>query len=287
MNSVGRWRLRARCYLSTTVAVARAAMPSRRPVKPRPSVVVALTPTRPTSMPRIAAMRRAHGVAVGRDLRGLAQERHVDIGDAAAPARTRRAASARKMCEAAPFQRGSLSGKMLADVAVADGAEQGVGQRVQGDVGVGMAFERVGVGDAHAAQPDMIAGREAVHVEALAGAHVAAGAACDWLGHGEVLRRGELAVGVAAGHQRDGRPAHSATAASSVKSKRPAAAAARARRGWRRSGSPAASARATGPRGRRCRRQCGRRPARFSVSATGTAAMAPGCLSSAAMTRGR
>ena len=66
----------------------------------------------------------------------------------AAAARTRRRASARKRCEGAPFQRGSRVGEVLADVAVADGAEQGVGQGVQGDVGVGVAFERVGVGDA-------------------------------------------------------------------------------------------------------------------------------------------
>jgi hypothetical protein len=36
---------------------------------------------------------------------------------------------------------------MLADVACADGAQQSVRQRVQGHVGVGVAFQRVRVGD--------------------------------------------------------------------------------------------------------------------------------------------
>ncbi len=40
---------------------------------------------------------------------------------------------------------------MLADVAVADGAQQRVGERMQPDVGIGVAFEAVRMGDLHAA----------------------------------------------------------------------------------------------------------------------------------------
>ena len=57
---------------------------------------------------------------------------------------------------------------MGADVAVAERAVKRVGERVQADVGVGMASEAVVVRDAHAAEPDVIAGREGVDVEALA-----------------------------------------------------------------------------------------------------------------------
>ena len=57
---------------------------------------------------------------------------------------------------------------MGADVAVGQRPVDRVGERVQGDVGVRMAAESVGVGQAHAAQPDVVAGREGVHVEALA-----------------------------------------------------------------------------------------------------------------------
>ena len=70
---------------------------------------------------------------------------------------------------------------MLADVAVADGAEQRVGQGMQGDIGVGVPLEAMRVRDPHAAQPDVIAGNEAVHVEALAGADI--GQAPPWTRH--------------------------------------------------------------------------------------------------------
>ena len=57
---------------------------------------------------------------------------------------------------------------MGADVAVAERAVERVGERVQADVGVGMAGEALVVGNAHAAEPDVVAGREGVDVEALA-----------------------------------------------------------------------------------------------------------------------
>ncbi len=63
-----------------------------------------------------------------------------------------------------------------------------------------MAFERKGVGDFDAAQPDMVAGGEAMHVEALPRAHVGLGCA-GALGHGQVLRGRQLAVGLAPLHQ--------------------------------------------------------------------------------------
>ena len=95
-------------------------------------------------------------------------------------------------------------GKMLADIAVADGAEQGVGERMQGRRRRRSGPRSAWVwGMLHAAQPDMVARGEAVHVEALAGADVRAAADGRAVGHGQVLRRRELAVGFAARHQLD------------------------------------------------------------------------------------
>ena len=51
---------------------------------------------------------------------------------------------------------------MRADVAVGERAVDRVGERVQRDVGVGVAAERLRMRDADAAQPDMVAGREGV-----------------------------------------------------------------------------------------------------------------------------
>ena len=77
---------------------------------------------------------------------------------------------------------------MHADVAVAERAEDGVDQRVQHHVGVGMAGQAARMRDAHAAEHDVIAVAELVHVEAEAGAHVAERGELRGFGAGEILR---------------------------------------------------------------------------------------------------
>ena len=62
---------------------------------------------------------------------------------------------------------------MRADVAVRQRAVDRVGERVQRDVGVRMAAQRMVVGHAHAAEPHAIARREGVDVETLADARFA------------------------------------------------------------------------------------------------------------------
>ena len=59
---------------------------------------------------------------------------------------------------------------MRADVAFAERAVDGVGQRMQRRVGVGVALELGGVRDAHAAEPDGVAGLERMDVKAGADA---------------------------------------------------------------------------------------------------------------------
>ncbi len=56
--------------------------------------------------------------------------------------------------------------EMGADVAGADRPEQCVGQRVEPDVGVAVADQAVAMRHADAAQPQVVAGAEAVDVEA-------------------------------------------------------------------------------------------------------------------------
>ena len=62
--------------------------------------------------------------------------------------------------------------KVLADVAVGERAEDGVDDGVQHHVGVGMSGQAAVMRDPHAAERDVIAGAEGVHVEADAGADV-------------------------------------------------------------------------------------------------------------------
>ena len=110
--------------------------------------------------------------------------------------------------------------EVRADIAGAAGGEQRVGQRMQRDIGIGMAGQLLRMRDRDAAQHHVIAGLEGVHVVAIAGAHV-----------GKRLRRAEsrwsaMAMSLAqVSFTLSGEPAtictgisaHSAIAASSVK----------------------------------------------------------------------
>ena len=128
------------------------------------------------------------------------------------------------MCGRGAFPARIGVGEMLADVACADGAQQSVGQRVQRDVGVGVAFQRVGVGDSDAAQPDVVARRPAgARRSPVPLARRGSRAARSAMARSSAvvsLRLAALPMTSATG-----RPAHSATAASSVMSSLPAAAA--------------------------------------------------------------
>ncbi len=102
---------------------------------------------------------------------------------------TRSTAKARKRSEEAPRHCGSLGGKCTPMSPSAQRAEDRIDQRMQHDVGVGMAGDAAVMGDAHAAEPDVIAGGELMHVEAEAGAHVAERGELRGLRAREILRR--------------------------------------------------------------------------------------------------
>ena len=113
-------------------------------------------------------------------------------------AAARSIALARKISEAAPFQRGVGGREPLPDVALRQGSEDGVGQRVQADIGVGMPDEAAVERDGDAAEHHPVAGAEAVHVEAVAGADIH-GASHLGARPGEVGAGGDLVVGLAPG----------------------------------------------------------------------------------------
>ena len=86
-------------------------MPSARPVKPSFSLVVALTATRPASTPAISAIRARIASRCG-PIFGASQMSVASRWTMAPPrARTRSAAWARKIFDAAPFHCGSEGGK--------------------------------------------------------------------------------------------------------------------------------------------------------------------------------
>ncbi len=102
------------------------------------------------------------------DARRLAHHRHIDMDDAAFGLRDEIGGMAQEKMRgrAAPFR--IARREMHADIAGAERAEDRIGQRMQPDIGVGMADEALAVRDFETAKPDMIAGSEGVDIEALA-----------------------------------------------------------------------------------------------------------------------
>ena len=84
--------------------------------------------------------------------------------------------------------------KMQPDIAVGERAENGVDQRMQRDVGVGMAGHAARMRDANAAEHDMIAIGESMDVETVAGAYVGEAARCASFGAGKIVIGGHLHV---------------------------------------------------------------------------------------------
>ncbi len=109
---------------------------------------------------------------------------------------------------ALPFRIGRR--EMIADVAVAQRPQNGVGQGVQTRVGVRMADQRLVMRDFHAAQPHRASRPPAVGVEAGAdpGLHPRRFrhlSGDQGLGHGEILGEGQFHQAGIAGDQGDGR----------------------------------------------------------------------------------
>ena len=92
---------------------------------------------------------------------------------------------------------------MRADVAVGDGAEDRIHDRMKHNVGIRMSGESAVVRNLHAAEPDVIAAGERMHVVARSDAHV--GEACDAprFGAAEIVFRGQLGVALLAGERGD------------------------------------------------------------------------------------
>jgi tRNA-dihydrouridine synthase B len=105
---------------------------------------------------------------MGTDARRLADDRDVDMGDHAAALfdQRPRAIEEQRRGRAAPLRVGWR--EMVANVAAADRAENGIRQRVEHHVGVAMARKPLAVGNEDAAEPQFLTRRKGVNVEAEA-----------------------------------------------------------------------------------------------------------------------
>ena len=113
--------------------------------------------------------RLTHGVAVRADLRRLADDGEIKMRDAAAALRDAVAGEFEEAIGSRAFPLRIARREMRTDIAIGQRAEQGVGEGMQTDIGVGVAGQCLTVRNLETAEPDMIAGAERMDVDAGAG----------------------------------------------------------------------------------------------------------------------
>ena len=136
----------------------------------------------------------SHRVAVRPDARRLADDGDIEMRDPAAALVTRSTANFRNWSDDAPRQRGSLGEKCLPMSPSASAPRIASTSACERDVGIRMTGQPAVVRNLDAAEPDMIAVAEGMHVEAVAEAQVGQAGDPPRLGLGEILVGGELHV---------------------------------------------------------------------------------------------
>ena len=140
-------------------------MPSPRPVKPSPSLVVALMLTRSEAMPRTSPVADRHRRPVRPDPGSLADDHQIHVLD---PSTTcgqdgRGVAQEARRIGVAPLR--VVGREVAANVAGRYRAQDRVGDRVEGHVRVGMADQAQLVGYADPTQDQGSLWREGMHIE--------------------------------------------------------------------------------------------------------------------------
>src|SRR6185437_9970071 len=111
-----------------------------------------------------------HCRALRADARCLADDRHIDMDDAAARLTHEIGGMTEKEMRGRVAPACIARREMHADVAGAERAQNRIGQGMQPDIGVGMADEALAMRELQPAQPEVIAGPEGMDIETLAGA---------------------------------------------------------------------------------------------------------------------
>ena len=180
-------------------------MPSCRPVKPNPSVVVALTLTREAVDGEDRRDPLDHGLAIGSDARTLADQGYVDRNDAPAPRRDERGRMGEEAGGIGTPPLRIAGRKMHPDIAGADGTQQGIGERMKADVGIRMSLQAPVMRHGDAAEHHLVARTKPVDVEAVAAAQIDRRRQ-QALGAQQIGFVGDLEIVLRPGDKRDGEP---------------------------------------------------------------------------------
>ena len=98
------------------------------------------------------------------DLGGLADDRQVEVIDPPAAIAHALCREGEELGRGGPAPLRIARREMRADIAFGQRTEQGVGQGMQADITVGMGDDALVMRNPHAAEPDMVAGREGMDV---------------------------------------------------------------------------------------------------------------------------
>jgi hypothetical protein len=146
---------------------------------------------------------RDHRCTMGADLGPLADDRHIDSGDYTPSLANEIGGASKKLVGGGTTPARIARWEVHADIAGADGSKHRVGQGVEPDISIGMTGKARFVRDLDAANADLIAGCESVHVKALTDANLSLSCRDQPLGRGDIFSRCHLyIVFAAADHER-------------------------------------------------------------------------------------
>ena len=128
-------------------------------MKPRVSLVVALTETRSTATERIAATAERIEADVWSDLRRLANDRDVDIGDEPAALAQKTGGMGEEDAGCCIFPAAIRGREMMPDIARTNGGQDRIRKRMQRRIGIGVSAQFGMVRNGNAAQDDAVARR--------------------------------------------------------------------------------------------------------------------------------
>ena len=117
-------------------------------------------------------MRCDHGGAMRADLGPLADDGDVEGKQPAAALGDQGCGMGEKPAGIGTPPARIAGREMLSDIAGADGAQNGIGQRMKPDIGIRMAFETLVMGKGDAADHHLVPRCEAMHVETVAAADI-------------------------------------------------------------------------------------------------------------------
>src|SRR6185312_17370872 len=141
--------------------------------------------------------------AVRSDLRSLAHDGDIDVADRAASCANQVGGVAKKAMRRRAQPLWVARREMHADITGADATEDRVGQGMKPGIGVGMADQAAVVENFDAAEEQMIARAEYVHVETLSGADITESRGEAALGLAQIVFGGHFEIRLATVDQTD------------------------------------------------------------------------------------